>query len=182
MDRRYFSYPRIVLGEHEVVWSRSIKYRRVHLDRRLSFSEHLQIAINKAIQCGADLARLMPNIGGPKKAKRRLVASVVHSKWLFYVARVWTSALDNHAIQKILSSAQRCSAMRIISAYRTVSKNAALILASVPPIDLLVAGRQEAFLLRKEHTCLNNEQEIARVMEAIRKDARRKLVKRWLTR
>ena len=42
------------------------------------FGEHLQIATAKAIQCGANLARLMPNIGGPREAKRRLVASVMH--------------------------------------------------------------------------------------------------------
>ena len=47
----------------------------------------------------------MPNIGGPKETKRRLVASVVHSK-LFYAASVWASALNNHAIQKKLFSAE----------------------------------------------------------------------------
>ena len=84
----------------------------------------------------------MTNIGGSREAKRRLVASVVHLK-LLYAASVWASALDNHSIQNRLSSAQRGAAMRIISAYRTVSTSAALVL------------------------------EIARVKEAIRKDARR---------
>ena len=73
----------------------------MQLDRRLSFGEHLRIATAKAIQCGADLTRLMPNIGGPKEDKRRLVASVVNSK-LLYTAPVWISALNNHAIQKKL--------------------------------------------------------------------------------
>ena len=82
-DRRSFQYPRIVLGEHEVDWKTSIKYLGVQLDRRLSFGEHLKIAAAKAIQCGASLARLMPNIGGPREAKRRLVASVVQSKLLY---------------------------------------------------------------------------------------------------
>ena len=85
------------------------------MDRRLSFGEHLQIATVKAIQCGANLARLMPNIGGPKEAKRRLVASVVHSK-LLYAAPVWANALQNHSIQRKLFSAQRGVALRIVSA------------------------------------------------------------------
>ena len=50
-DRRSFQYPKIVLGEHEIEWEKSIKYLGVQLDRRLSFGEHLQIAIAKAIQC-----------------------------------------------------------------------------------------------------------------------------------
>ena len=70
-DRRSFQYPRIVLGEHEIEWKKSTKYLGVQLDRRLSFGEHLQIATAKAIQCGAALTRLIPNIGGPRVAKRR---------------------------------------------------------------------------------------------------------------
>ena len=143
-DRRFFQYPGIVLGEHEVKWRTSIKYLGVQLDRRLSFGEHLQIAAAKAIQCEANLARLMPNIGGPREAKRRLVASVVHSK-LVYTAPVWANGLQNHAIQKRLFSAQRSAALRIVSTYRTVSRSAALVLVSVPPIDLLVVERQETF-------------------------------------
>ena len=86
----------------------------------------------------------MPNIGGPREAKRRLVASVVNSK-LLYAAPIWTSALHNYAIPKKLFSAQRCVVLRIVSAYRTVSSNAVLVLASVPPIDLLAEERKETF-------------------------------------
>ena len=42
-------YPKIVFGEHEIEWKKSIKYLGVQLDRRLSFAEHLQIATAKAI-------------------------------------------------------------------------------------------------------------------------------------
>ena len=57
-----------------------------------------------------------------------------------------------------------------------------LVLASVPPIDLLAKERKETFQLRKELTCLTNLQEIARAKEAIRKDGRRRLVEKWQTR
>ena len=80
---------------------KSIKYLGVQFDRRLSFGEHLQIATAKAIQSGAALTRLMPNIVGPREAERRLVASVANSK-LLYAAPLWKSALNNHAIQKKL--------------------------------------------------------------------------------
>ena len=87
------------------------------------------IAIAKAIQCGAALTRLMPAIGGPSEAKRRLVASVVNLK-LFYAALIWTSALNNNAIHKKLFSAQRGVVVRIVSTYRTVSTRAQLVLAT----------------------------------------------------
>ena len=111
-DRRSFQYPKIVLGEHEIEWKKSIKYLGVQLDRRLSFGEHLHIGTAKAIQCGAALTRLMPNIGGPRETKRKLLAGVVNSK-LLYAALVWTSALNYHAIQKKLLSAHRSVLLRI---------------------------------------------------------------------
>ena len=147
------------------------------MDRELSFGENLRIAAATAIQCGANLAWLMPNIREPREAKRRLVASVVHSK-LLYAAPVWANALQNHAIQKRLFSAQRSAALRIVSAYRIVSTSAVLVLASIPPIDLLAEERQETFQLRKELTC-TDLREIARAKESIRKDGRHRLVEKW---
>ena len=147
-DRRSFQYPRIVLGEHEVEWKTSIKYLVVQLDRRLSFGHHLQIATAKTIQCGANLSRLMPNIGGPREAKRRLVASVVLSK-LFYADPVRANALQNHAIQRNLFSAKRSVALKIVSACRTVL----------------------TFQLRRELIC-TDLQEIACAKETIRNGGR----------
>ena len=123
------------------------------------------------------MAWLMPNIGVPREAKRRLVVSVVHSK-LLYAAPVWANALQNHVIQRKLFSAQRSVALRIFSAYRTVSTSAVLILASVPPIDVLAEERQETFQLRKELTC-TDLQKIARAKEAICKDGKHRLVEKW---
>ena len=77
----------------------------------------------------------MPNIGGPRKAKRRLVASVVHLKQL-YAAPVSAKALHNRAIQeKLSSSAQRGEALRVVSVYRIVLMCNVLVLASVQPIE-----------------------------------------------
>ena len=50
------------------------------------------------------------------------------------------------------------------------------------PLTLLAEERKETFQLRKELTCLTNLQEIAHAKEAIRKDGRRGLVKKWQTR
>ena len=100
-NRRFFQYPRIVLGEHEVEWKTSIKYLGVQLDRRPSSGKHLKTAADKAIQCGANLARLMPNIDGPREAKRRLVASVVHSKSYF--------SMDNNLQKCIITFCQNNS-------------------------------------------------------------------------
>ena len=115
----------------------------------------------------------------PRRAKRRLVACVRRKFELLHAAPVWTSALNNHASQKKLFSAQRGVVLRIISAYRTVLTSAVLVLASGPPIDLLAKEKKETFNLRKELTCLTNLQEIARAKDAMRKNGRRRLVQKW---
>ena len=95
------------------------------------------------------------------------MAKVVNSK-LLYASPVWTSALNNHAIQKKLFTSQTGVVLRIVSAYRTVSTNAVLVLASIPPIDSLAEERKETFQIRKELTCLTNLQESARTKDSIK--------------
>ena len=60
--------------------------------------------------------------------------------------------------------------MRIVSACRTLLTSAMLVLANVPPIDLLAEERKETFQLCKELTCLTNPQVIARAKKAICKE------------
>ena len=142
-DRRSFKYPKIVLGEHEIECKKSIKYVGVQLDRSLSFSEHLHIATARAIQFGAALTRLMPNIGGLREAKRRLLASVVNSK-LLYAAPVWTSALNNHAILKKLFSAQRCGDQNCFSIPNCVGERYAG--PGERPTNRFISGGKEGYL------------------------------------
>ena len=59
------------------------------------------------------MARLIPDIGGRREAKRRILASVAHSK-LLYAPPVWANTLQNHAIQRKLFFAQRDVALRIL--------------------------------------------------------------------
>ena len=67
-DRWSFQYPKIVRGEHEIEWKKSIKYLGAQLDRRFSFGQHLQIATAETVQCGAAFTRLTPNICDPREA------------------------------------------------------------------------------------------------------------------
>jgi len=67
----------------------------------------------------AVLGRLMPNIGGPMQAKRRLLMSVVHSR-LLYGAVVWSeSALKIQKCKNLLLQAKRYTALRVARCYHT---------------------------------------------------------------
>ena len=87
-----------------------------------------------------------------------------------------------HVIHRRLFSAQRRVELRIVSEYKTVSTSAVLVLVNVPPIDLLAKERQETFQLRKELTCVTNQQVIIRAKKAICNEGRLRLIKTWQSR
>lgn len=120
------------------------------IDESLRFKEHVAYAAARAQKMLTSLSRLMPNVGGPREPRRRLLVSVVHSV-LLYGAPVWAETLD-YVKPNVdeLTRVQRRATLRSICAYRTVSRVAANVLASIPPIDLLAKERNALFLNRRE--------------------------------
>ena len=89
-----------------------------------------------------------------KMAPEKTEALLVTDRRSFQYPKI---ALGEHEIEwkksiKYLGVAQRGVMMRIVSAYRTVSTSAMLVLANIPPIDLLAEERKESLQLRKELT------------------------------
>lgn len=70
-----------------------------------------------------------------------VLTSVVHSK-LLYAAPIWSTIGTKTAKNRYaMTRTQRLIALRVIRAYRTVSDQAALMLARIPPADLLAKER-----------------------------------------
>ncbi|KMQ92182.1 reverse transcriptase [Lasius niger] len=87
----------------------------------------------------------MPNLRGPDERRRRLFANVVLSV-ILYGALVWEDVIiKKSCVLRALHRLQRTVAQRVISAYRTVSSNAALLLARLPPIKLLATSRKRTY-------------------------------------
>uniref|UniRef100_A0A1B6EBM3 Uncharacterized protein n=1 Tax=Clastoptera arizonana TaxID=38151 RepID=A0A1B6EBM3_9HEMI len=103
----------------------------------------------KAAAVQGVLSRIMPNIGGPRQIRRRLLATVVTSV-LLYDALVWAESLELITYRKTMSSVQRLSAIRVTSAYRTVSEEAVNVVASCVPIDILAGEQQRQHRRKKE--------------------------------
>lgn len=65
----------------------------------------------------------MPNIGGPQSKKRKLLLGVVHSI-LLYGAPLWGQAMQVQTYRKVMEATHGKAAIRVASAYRTVSLEA----------------------------------------------------------
>ena len=134
----------VSVGDTEVTSKRSLKYLGVHFDKDSRMTEHVRQTVARANEVAAKLSRLMPNVGGPRASKRRVICGAVTSI-LLYGAPIWGAVIGMERYRGMLLSAQRKLALRVGSAYRTVSTEAALIVAGLVPIDLLVVERTRAY-------------------------------------
>lgn len=116
--------------DKDIVTSDSLKYLSIIFDRRLNFKKHFEYIEAKAGRVMRYLWKLMPNLRGPIEEKR-FYSNVIHSV-LLYGAPVWAEAFGQYKSYQIsIDRIQRSLALRIISAYRTVSYESSLLLARI---------------------------------------------------
>ena len=131
---------------------KQIKYLGVILDSKLRFHQHFQYITEKATQTMNALRGLIPNLRGPEMRKRRLYGHVILSI-LLYAAPVWSKKFSK-AYKGLSKPSQnkiaRTLAQRAISAYRSVSIDAASIIAKFFPLDLAADTRRRIFLRIRE--------------------------------
>lgn len=144
---------------------KEVVYLGVTLRRGPSFTGHIEGIIKKAEERAAALRSILPNVGGPHYLKRRLLAAVVHGTVL-YAAPAWRSALKQEKERQRIISTQRRALLRVIAAYRTVSAEAAQVLAGYPPMDLMVS--ETCYLFR-----------VGSRTEGLRRQARKRTMREW---
>lgn len=129
----------ISVGDAKIQVGRYLKYLGLILDSRWNFKEHFALLVPRLEKVLGALHRLLPNIGGPNEVVRQLYAGVVRSMAL-YGSPVWSSSLCRDRKSKaMLNSFQRRVAIRIARGYRTISHEAAMLLARCPPLDIFAS-------------------------------------------
>ncbi|XP_062535228.1 uncharacterized protein LOC134204423 [Armigeres subalbatus] len=103
--------------------------------------QRMEIVSAKAMSA---IARIMPNVGGPRSSTRRLLASV-SSSILRYGVPAWGNALEIKRNRRRLQSAFRLMAIRVASAYRTISSEAVCVIAGMVPICISLAEDIECY-------------------------------------
>lgn len=146
--RKKIEYLNIQVGEQTIVLKESLKYLGVIIDNRLNYKEHVAYAGNKAVRLQAVLAGILPNVGGPKRGRRILLAKVVTSA-ILYAAPIWADAMCVKANRKKLAMAYRLSALRAICGFRTISDEAACVLTGMMPIDILAEENSRTYARSK---------------------------------
>lgn len=166
-SKRAYARPKFYLKGIELEIKSETKYLGMTLSEKLGYKKHLVNISNKATATVAALSRLLPNTNGPTQKKRQILMSVVMNQ-LLYAAPIWSTALEMQNKLSIMEKPQRRMALRIVCAYRTVSTQAVLVVASVPPIDLLAWERKQIYINRRNID-----------LKEVKKTARKELLKKW---
>lgn len=126
-----------------------LKYLGIRIDNKLTYWAQIQHAAEKSAKIIVSLSRLMANIGGPLASRRKLLMDTTQSI-LLYGSEIWAETLKTGSRRKVLAKVQRTAALRVASAYRTVSEAAILVISGAIPIDLLARERRELWLQNDE--------------------------------
>ncbi|XP_030753070.1 uncharacterized protein LOC115880079 [Sitophilus oryzae] len=86
----------------------------------------------------------MPNVGGARASKRRVLASIVHSQ-LLYAAPVWHKVTNNCKLMQRLRRIQRIMSIRVCSTYKKGSGEVIGVIAEIALIDLLIQERYDRY-------------------------------------
>lgn len=153
-----------------------MKYLGLVLDSRWKFREHFRSKAPKLVGTAGALGSLLPNLGGPNVSARRLYTGVVRSMAL-YGAPIWVDALDAHNKAQ-LRRPQRIMAVRAIRGYRTVSYEAACVMAGTPPWDL-EAEVLASIYTRSAAIRIRGDRAMPEEVKRWRLDAQRETIQRW---
>uniref|UniRef100_A0A2M4ADW9 Putative waldo-6 aae n=1 Tax=Anopheles triannulatus TaxID=58253 RepID=A0A2M4ADW9_9DIPT len=142
-NRKAVQHAVIEVGDKRIVSNRQLMYLGVKIDDRLNFNSHVDYVCEKARNTINALSRILPNSYGPCSSIRRLYANVLTSI-LRYGGPVWSAALESQVGNFAkLNRVYRLMAMRVISAYRTISSEAACVIAGMIPIGIILAEDRE---------------------------------------
>ncbi|XP_063547540.1 uncharacterized protein LOC134754988 [Cydia strobilella] len=166
----------LMVGGTSIGVKSTMRYLGIVLDSRWTFKKHFEGLAPKLIGAASALSRLLPNVGGPNVGCRKLYAGVVRSMAL-YGAPIWAFSLTAEN-QAQLRRPQRVMAVRMVRAYRSVSYEAACVLAGTPPWDLDVAVLADVYWRVTEARA----EGIQPPLEEVRRwrlDSRRVLLHKW---
>lgn len=129
--RKFEERKLLTLGEREIISQLQLKYLEVILDSRPKFKEHLKYTASKAYKILNALPRITALKGCLRSNRRFLLAKLMRSVML-YATLIWIKALNIKGYARQINAVHRLSVIRVISAFRTISSDAAEVITTMP--------------------------------------------------
>lgn len=136
--KQKYDTPRMQMGGTDIQMVDEIKLLGLTIDKKLTFNSHVSRICKKAANLYKQLAKAAKIEWGLSPEIIRTIYVAVVEPVVLYASSVWAPAADKALVKKQLYAIQRGFAQKICKSYRTVSLNAALVLARLLPLDLRV--------------------------------------------
>ena len=117
------------------------RYLGVMTGSRSTFESHTEHSKNKIATTATALEWLLPNVGGPRQSRRRLLASVVVSA-LLYGAVIWSDELKLEGSRKKVATVYR--------GFRMTAVCAVCVIAAKLNVDILEVEQESG---TQTHRC-----------------------------
>lgn len=168
---------KIRVGEVEIKAQEKMKYLGILLDEFWRFDHHISYIEEKTSKIMRSLGRLMPNLHGPNEKRRKLYANTIKSV-LMYGAPIWSDEFGaSRKLKQKVRHIERTLAIRIIAGYRTVSADAAMLLAGIPPMCIQAAYWKRVYLRVRD--CKIDGTWTERLENEIKDDEKIVLLRQW---
>ena len=149
VSKRKFGIPQLLMQKKMIKIVDHIKYLGVIIQNKKKWTKHVEFIINKAQIIYHKLLRASSKEWGLSGEVLRTIYVSAIEPVLCYACSAWAEALENNTLKRKLLSIQRNFAVAIIKGYRTISTEAALVLADITPIDLKIEYCTKRYLLKK---------------------------------
>ena len=124
-----------------------MKYLGVVFDPKQSWNQHIEYVCAKTEKIVQRILRTTGNGWGLSGKVFRILYNGAIEPLLCYACPAWIGGLNETNKAKLLST-QRSFALMITRGYRTISLEASLVLANIPPIDLRLKLWSNRYLIR----------------------------------
>ncbi|KAJ4445414.1 hypothetical protein ANN_07219 [Periplaneta americana] len=135
--------PKIQLNMEDIKILDHFSYLGVILDKKMTFKPHLENLAKKASQFQSALARATKPTWGINSEALRTIYYGAFEPMVLYCVSVYQHILDKKWAQKKLIQIQRGFVLQITKAYRTISTDAALVIAGIAPLHITAIGQSE---------------------------------------
>lgn len=152
-----FDAPRLHMGGEAIQTVEEIKILGLTIDKKLTFNSHVSNVCRRAANIYKNLARTAKIEWGLNPEITRTIYVSVIEPIILYAAGVWALAAQKISVQKQLNTIQRGFAQKICRSYRTVSLNAALVLAGLFPLDLRIGEAAQLYEAKRGKPSLDHE-------------------------
>jgi hypothetical protein len=133
-----YTEPHICLGNTNIPLSNSLKYLGLIIDKNLNWNEHINTNVTKVLNCANAFLRVARNTWGLSAENMRTIYIGAIEPMLLYGASVWGNVITKKYIIDKLRRVQRIFAIKAIKGYRTISYDAAVVIANLIPIELKI--------------------------------------------